>query len=81
MLARYPTDPGVGGTQTTGYIFGLGQTDTYYASGGGGYYGGKCRLGVCGGGSGYIGGVTGGSMTNGVQTGNGKAIITLVSIN
>lgn len=29
-----------------------------------------------GGGSGYIGGVTGGTMLNGIQSGNGKIIIT-----
>ena len=31
-----------------------------------------------GGGSGYIGGVTSGSMQNGTNSGNGKATITLV---
>ena len=51
--------------------------------GGGGYYGGPAyqeegnysnRPGT--GGSGYIGGVTNGSTTAGVQSGNGKALVT-----
>ena len=33
-----------------------------------------------GGGSGYIGGVTGGSMQNGVRSGNGYARITVISL-
>ena len=50
--------------------------------GGGGYYGGGGgRYSGAGGGSGYIGGVIGGSMSNGQQSGNGYARITLVSIN
>ncbi len=50
--------------------------------GGGGWYGGaggyaNWKSYGCGGGggSGYIGGVTGGSMTNGVRSGNGYAVI------
>ncbi len=51
--------------------------------GGGGYYGGySCQKSGensnygGGGGSGYIGGVTNGSTTAGVQSGNGKALVT-----
>ena len=52
--------------------------------GGGGWYGGGAYTEIisknndcCGaGGSGYIGGVNYGSTTRGVQTGNGKAVIT-----
>ena len=47
------------------------------SGGGGGWYGGASSWGHgAGGGSGYIGGVTNGSMASGVQSGNGKAIIT-----
>lgn len=54
-----------GGTQSTGYAFGLGQPTTAHGGGGGGYYGGYAGhssgsiayYGVGGGGSGYIGGV------------------------
>ena len=47
--------------------------------GGGGYYGGGSIYGNGGsGGSGYIGGVNNGTMENGVQSGNGKARITLI---
>ena len=47
------------------------------SGGGGGWYGGASSWGDgAGGGSGYIGGVTNGSMASGVQSGNGKAIIT-----
>lgn len=50
--------------------------------GGGGLYGGGGGAdGGGGGGSGYIGGVTDGSMQNGVRSGNGYAKITLVSTN
>ena len=50
--------------------------------GGGGLYGGGGGAdGGGGGGSGYIGGVTNGSMQNGVRSGNGYARITLVSTN
>ena len=46
--------------------------------GGGGYYGGGGYpwAGSGAGGSGYIGGVSSGSMQNGVQSGHGKAVIT-----
>lgn len=76
---------GQGGTGTSvdecdgGYSGGAG-------GGGGGWYGGAGsaaenggRMGGAGG-SGYIGGVSGGSMSNGVQSGNGKAVITLLSV-
>lgn len=78
-----------GGTQTnpgTGSccpcpppVFGVGQNGSCGgcngSGGGGGWYGGgACTQG--GGGSGYIGGVTGGSMTNGIRSGNGLVIIT-----
>ncbi|MFV0249705.1 MAG: glycine-rich protein, partial [Bacilli bacterium] len=58
----------------------------YMTGGGGGYYGGGaagvtayCTAGG-GGGSGYIGGVSSGSMTPGSKSGNGYARITLVTI-
>ncbi|MFV0250233.1 MAG: glycine-rich protein [Bacilli bacterium] len=58
----------------------------YMPGGGGGYYGGGaagvtayCTAGG-GGGSGYIGGVSSGSMTIGSRSGNGYARITLVTI-
>lgn len=65
---------GVGGT--SGAVSG-----NYYlaGSGGGGYYGGGGGGGgggAGGGGSGYTGGVTGASMQTGVNSGNGKIIIT-----
>ena len=47
-----------------------------FESGGGGYYGGGgISNGGGGGGSSYIGGVTGGVTNEGIQTGNGKVII------
>lgn len=55
---------------------------SYVSGGGGGLYGGGgAYYASCGagGGSGYIGGVTEGSMTNGSRAGNGQAIITRVS--
>ena len=55
-------------------------------AGGGGWYGGSGAFvygdyGTCGGGggSGYIGGVSNGSMSNGVQSGSGKATVTFIS--
>ncbi len=49
-------------------------------AGGGGWYGGGSTFiywsASGGGGSGYIGGVTNGTMQTGVQSGNGKAVIT-----
>ena len=73
-----------GGTQNSGYAYGVGGSvsATYEgAGGGGGYYGGKAggnyNGGVGGGGgSGYTGGVSGGSMSNGARSGNGQAKIT-----
>lgn len=74
--------------------FGAGGYDRngrWWSGGGGGLYGGgggDCAtdddddwMGGGGGGSGYIGGVTDGSMQNGVRSGNGYAKITLVSTN
>jgi len=74
--------------------FGAGGYDRngrWRSGGGGGLYGGgggDCApdddddwMGGGGGGSGYIGGVTDGSMQNGVRSGNGYAKITLVSTN
>lgn len=74
-----------GGDQSTGYAFGQGghgSAGGYLntSGGGGGYYGGKAGMGTAGGGSGYIGGVTDGVTENGVQAGNGRAQITLVSL-
>ena len=74
-----------GGSQTSGYAFGQGGTNA-----GGGWYGGNSAIGhYCGsGGSGYIGGVPSfefmgttysPSTSSGVQSGNGKAKITLVA--
>ena len=83
-----------GGTQSSGGTgnnsgrFGQGGSVTSQAGGGGGggYYGGGSGRNYNGGlsgagGSGYVGGVLNGSMTTGVQAGNGKAKITLVSSN
>ena len=74
-----------GGTQTSGYAFGQGGPAS-----GGGLYGGAGSNGVAaGGGSGYIGGVpavthkgtTYEPLTeNGVNSGNGKATITLLDV-
>ena len=61
---------------------GSGTASSWATGGGGGYYGGGTgEYAGGGGGSGYIGGVTDGTMQNGVQTGHGKAQITLVSLN
>jgi hypothetical protein len=62
--------------------FGLGGSSNaggnYGGGGGGGWYGGGGYpwAGSGAGGSGYIGGVSNGSTTSGVQSGNGKAVIT-----
>lgn len=76
--------------------FGFGGNQTAFgnnggAGGGGGWYGGGAGGNDYssysdnddsggGGGSGYIGGVTSGSTSAGVQSGNGKAVITAVSV-
>ena len=77
-----------GGNQNTGYSFGIGQNGESQISshlegngaGGGGYYGGYSTYGgyYCagGGGSGYIGGVSDGTMSNGIREGDGLATIT-----
>lgn len=50
-----PSTAGVGGSQTDGYAFGIGEAGSSWAgAAGGGYYGG-IKLGGGGGGSGYIG--------------------------
>ena len=77
---------GTGGTQTTGYAFGIGANGTDGGAGGGGWYGGGSGgnyngSSAGGGGSGYLSStLTSTSMTNGVRTGNGYALITLVSV-
>lgn len=76
---------GAGGTQNSGNAFGQGGAN--WTGGGGGLYGGggggystddddKYTCGG-GGGSGYIGGVSDGSWSNGVRSGDGYATITL----
>ena len=82
-----------GGTQITGYSFGLGENgyNGYYnagsraegsGGGGGGLYGGYTTYTKGGGGgSGYIGNVDSGITTNGVRSGDGYARITFVSAN
>ena len=77
------TNSGAGATQTTGYKFGLGEPASGQNPGGGaGWYGGfRSKAGVHaggGGGSGYIGGVENGEMQTGIQSGDGKIVITLV---
>ena len=74
---------GQGGNGRIGTSIGGGSEGT--AGGGGGWYGGCARINngeytnSCGaGGSGYIGGVTNGTTTSGVNTGNGYAIITII---
>ena len=73
---------GIGGTQTTGYRQGVGESVTYSTDTGGagaGWYGGfvtNHNNGGGAGGSGYIGGVSNGSMQNGIRSGNGYAVIT-----
>ena len=85
---------GVGGTQTAGGsnggaltpggfgYGGSGSDSEEGAGGGGGWYGGSSAgyYSGAGGGSGYIGGVSSGSMSNGVQSGNGKATVTFISV-
>ena len=75
---------GSGGTQLAGYSLGSGGSVSGDASaGGGGYYGGYAAgshgcsnpNGGGGGGSGYIGGASNGTMSTGVNSGNGKIII------
>ena len=72
---------GSGGTQSSGYSFGIGaQGGSNAGGGGGGWYGGQRGDSVdgAGGGSGYVNTskLTGTSMSNGVQSGNGCARIT-----
>lgn len=83
---------GTGGTQTSGNALsqgGDGQVgmDDYAGpgGGGGGHWGGKGATagdheGGGGGGSGYTGTLSSPLMTNGVQTGNGKVVITILNI-
>ena len=82
----------IGGTQSTGYAFGLGENGKAgnqfgggraegSGGGGGGWFGGYSQYNSGGGGgSGYIGGVSNGSTTAGVQSGNGKALITWMPV-
>ncbi len=82
--------PGLGGTQTAGGAPGGGGglsgnlgTGGHYgisgnliAGGGGGYYGGGSAFASGGGGgSSYLGGMTSGTTTSGVRTGNGEVVI------
>ena len=74
----------IGGTQTSGYVFGQGQDCGPSEDGGGGgsgWYGGYAAPGDggAGGGSGYIGGVSNGSTTSGIHEGDGYAQITQLS--
>jgi hypothetical protein len=85
-----PGGGGGGGTQTEGGSrgtnggsagsFGQGggaNHDAHQTGGGGGYYGGgsSANYGGGGGGSGYVGGVTASSLQTGVNSGNGKVVI------
>lgn len=86
---------GLGDTQNNSNLFSSGYA--FSGGGGGGYYGGTANGGSLtnsgaqytsgggggGGGSGYIGGVKSGtgSMQSGIQSGNGFAKITLISLN
>ncbi|MBQ9394954.1 MAG: hypothetical protein IJU23_05495 [Proteobacteria bacterium] len=81
--STYTTHWGAGATQTTGYAFGLGEPASGQSpAGGGGWYGGYRSTGGVyaggGGGSGYTGGVIGGSMQNGMNVGTGYAKVTLI---
>lgn len=75
--ADYPGQFGQGGQSASG---------TNLAGGGGGWYGGgvggapEDDYGGAGGGSGYIGGVTKGSWSNGARSGNGYAKVTLIAL-
>jgi len=66
------------GNVTSGFGFGAGPGDYHNAGGGGGWYGGGSGAGhaTAAGGSSYLGGVTGGITTPGVQNGNGQVTIT-----
>lgn len=67
-----------GGTQTGGYSKGQGANNSSYGgAGGGGYYGGTTTSYNAGGGSGYISStLTSTTTQNGIQSGNGKVVIT-----
>jgi hypothetical protein len=75
--ARGYVDPGYGwfdGARDQSY--GAVAATPDLGGGGGGYYGGgTVGNGGAGGGSGYIGGVQNGSMQSGIQSGNGRAVI------
>ena len=71
------------GTFGAGGLYNESNSDSHGAGGGGGWYGGGAGYAsgqAAGGGSGYIGGVTNGSTTAGVQSGNGKALITWMPV-
>ena len=78
-----------GGTQTagggntgSGHVMGsFGQGASTSTGGGGGLYGGGGWYYSAGGGSGYIGGVETGSTSNGINSGDGKARISIASVN
>ena len=76
---------GMGGTDVAGFKQGVGESATYTTDtggGGGGWYGGYTtnhNNGGGGGGSCYIGDVLNGSTSTGINAGNGKAKITLLS--
>ena len=84
----YYSDDGSFGKGGDGYTGTSGSAWLNTAGGGGGWYGGggggnnnKTSGGTArggGGGSGYIGGVQNGSMSNGIQSGNGYAKITVI---
>lgn len=81
--------PGTGGTQSTGGSLNgsLGQgganTGVNAGGGGGGYYGGGAGSGLSGGGGGggssYVGALENSGTTQGVNSGNGKVVITIVT--
>jgi hypothetical protein len=68
---------GIGGYRTT-YVAGGGGGGGFYGGGGGGSYGGATPYysGGGGGGSSYFDGIAGSGSSSGVNSGNGKIIIT-----
>lgn len=89
-LGGFRSSPGMGGTQSAGGLGGGNSIDGQLgiggnaangggAGGGGGYYGGGGgQMAGGGGGSSYIGGVLGGFTQTGENTGDGRAVITLL---
>jgi len=76
---------GIGGSSASYYNLGQGQSHTGDGGGGGGgYYGGFAAAADAGGGggSGYVSSqLTGGSLNNGINSGNGKIVITVLEAN